>query len=112
MLALEGGTEKQVNGPRRRASCTLGAGGDQGEGGHRCGYLVEFSGDKFSTSVVDSFHNYNLEDKKQNRIAKWEIKERSGINYSDIIIRIVQPLSFGNGKLGNVFLESRLRGLY
>jgi hypothetical protein len=33
-------------------------------------YLIEFGGNKFSTSGIDSFHNYNLKDKKQNRIAK------------------------------------------
>lgn len=88
------------------------AGADQEGGWGPLWYLVEFSGDKLATSGVDSFHNYNLKDKEQNRIAKQEINERSGINYFDTIKRTVQLLSFGNGELGSVFLESRLRGLY
>lgn len=45
------------------------------EGGRgTAGYLIEFSGNKFSTSGVDSFHDYHLKDKKQNRADMREVR--------------------------------------
>lgn len=71
-------------------------------------YLVEFSGNKFSTSRVQSFHNYNLKAKSETG----EINERSGISYFNVVKTIVRLLSFCNRKRGGTFLENKLRGLY